>query len=105
MNRHIAVISFLLVVSTIVSAQTLQEKAEALANDPVFSHGLTGMCVISGAGDRLADVNSEKMLVPASNMKLISTGAALYSLGPDYKFHTSICHDGTIEGGVLHGNL
>ena len=105
MNRHIAVISFLLVVSTIVSAQTLQEKAEALANDPVFSHGLTGMCVISGAGDRLADVNSEKMLVPASNMKLISTGAALYSLGPDYKFHTSICHDGTIEDGVLHGNL
>ena len=51
------------------------------------------------------DINADKMLVPASNMKLISTGAAIHKLGPDYRFETAIGHDGTIEDGVLNGNL
>ena len=105
MKKHIAVISFLLAVSTFASAQDLQEKAEAIANDPVFSQALVGVCVVSGTGETLAEVNPGKMLVPASNMKLISTGAALYSLGADYKFHTGIWYDGNIENGTLHGNL
>ena len=105
MNKHIVVISFLLAVSSFASAQNLQDKAVALAADPVFSQALTGVCVVSGRGEALAGVNSEKMLVPASNMKLITTGAALYALGPDYKFHTGIHYDGSIENGTLHGNL
>jgi D-alanyl-D-alanine carboxypeptidase/D-alanyl-D-alanine-endopeptidase (penicillin-binding protein 4) len=51
------------------------------------------------------DINAETMLVPASNMKLISTGIALHKLGADYRFETAIGHDGTIEDGVLKGNL
>ena len=105
MRKYIALFLFLTTVSTYVSAQSLQEKADALANDPVFVQGATGVCVVTGGGEVLAEVNPEKMLVPASNMKLISTGAALYALGPDYRFHTRIFHDGNIEEGVLHGNL
>ena len=86
-------------------AQSLQQYAETVANDPTFSHAAVGISVVRGDGELLAALNSEKMLVPASNMKLISTGAALYNLGPDYKFHTRIQHDGIIENGTLHGNL
>ena len=106
--RKITVLSTLIFAfCTHLAAQTvsLQEKAESLANDPVFQNAITGISVVSGAGEALAGVNTEKMLVPASNMKLISTGAALYSLGADYKFHTGIQYDGTIENGTLHGNL
>ena len=60
---------------------------------------------MTGAGDVLAAVNDEKTLVPASNMKLISTGAALFALGPEYRFSTEIAHDGHISEGTLHGNL
>ena len=60
---------------------------------------------MTGAGDMLAEHNSDKMLLPASNMKLISTGAALFSLGPAYRFATEIAHDGYIKDGILHGNL
>lgn len=107
MRKHITVLIFFSVFFAHVSAQTtsLQEKAESLANDPVFQNAITGISVISGHGEILSSVNAEKMLVPASNMKLISTGAALYELGPDYKFHTGIWYDGNIENGTLHGNL
>ena len=86
-------------------AQSLQQAAESLAGDPTFSHASVGICIMKGNGEELATLNCDKMLVPASNMKLITTGAALYSLGSDYKFHTSIQYDGFIENGTLHGNL
>lgn len=44
------------------------------------------------AGDRgsLASINAEKPLIPASNMKLITTAAALSTLGPDFRFRTKL---------------
>lgn len=99
--------SILLTLSLSVSAQQRTDRniADALAEDPVFSHAEVGICVMNGLGDILAELGSEKMLVPASNMKLITTGAALYSLGPQYRFSTDIAYDGHIKDGVLHGNL
>ena len=107
MRKYTLAFIFLFAFFAHVAAQTntLQEKAESLANDPVFQNAITGISVISGRGEILGSVNAEKMLVPASNMKLITTGVALYILGSDYNFHTRICHDGNIEDGVLHGNL
>lgn len=84
---------------------SLQSRIEALAADPSLSTALTGIYAGTVGGKVLVDIDAEKMLVPASNMKLISTGAALHALGPDYKFETSIAHDGTLMDGTLHGNL
>ena len=73
--RKITVLSALIFAfCTHLAAQTatLQEKAESLANDHVFHNAITGISVVSGRGDFLAGVNADKMLVPASNMKLIS---------------------------------
>ena len=76
-----------------------------VASDPVFSHAAVGIQAVRGNGETLISAGKDKMLVPASNMKLISTGAALFSLGPDYRFSTTLAHDGHISDGVLHGNL
>lgn len=84
---------------------SLQERVEALASDPALSQALVGICVRTSGGETLVDVNAEKMLLPASNMKLISTGAALHELGPDYQFQTYLAHDGEISDGLLKGNL
>ena len=102
----ITIISFF-ILSGILHARTeaLQAKAAALAEDPVFNHASVSICVRNADGLTLAQVNGEKMLVPASNMKLISTGAALHELGPDYRFRTKIGYDGEIAEGVLHGDL
>ena len=107
MKRTYLVLILFIILSGGLHAQTetLQSKAESLAQDPVFSHASVGICVRNATGSTLAEVNGGKMLVPASNMKLISTGVALHSLGPDYKYHTSIQYDGAIKNGTLHGNL
>ncbi|MDD5365087.1 MAG: D-alanyl-D-alanine carboxypeptidase/D-alanyl-D-alanine-endopeptidase [Gallionellaceae bacterium] len=42
---------------------------------------------------------------PASVMKLVTTLAALDSLGPAHTFKTQVLVDGKVTNGVLHGNL
>lgn len=44
-------------------------------------------------------------LIPASNMKLLTTAAALKYLGPDYKFKTVFIVTGKIENSTLHGDI
>lgn len=60
-------------------------------------HTVTGAVVF--------DENSGKSLTPASCMKVITTGAAYYLLGPESHFQTELEYDGVIESGVLHGNV
>ena len=105
--RHAFVTAVLLCCCTGLSAQSrnAEEIAQSLAAEDIFRQSCIGIKVMTGAGDNLAAVNDEKMLVPASNMKLISTGAALSALGPDYRFTTRLAYDGNISEGTLHGNL
>jgi D-alanyl-D-alanine carboxypeptidase/D-alanyl-D-alanine-endopeptidase (penicillin-binding protein 4) len=42
---------------------------------------------------------------PASVMKLVTSYAALDLLGPAFRFHTDVLLDGTLDNGVLRGNL
>ncbi len=56
-------------------------------------------------GEVLFQKNCHNLLVPASNLKLITGAAALYLLGVDYHFETSLYTDGKIENKMLKGNL
>ncbi len=42
----------------------------------------------------LYSYNARTPMIPASNMKLLTTGAALYALGPDFRFETDLRLDG-----------
>jgi D-alanyl-D-alanine carboxypeptidase/D-alanyl-D-alanine-endopeptidase (penicillin-binding protein 4) len=65
-----------------------------------------GVIVVSlERGDTLFSLNPDLPLAPASNLKLYSTAAALYYLGPRYRFSTLLLADGPIHDGVLHGDL
>ena len=75
-------------------AETLQQAADAVVYDPTFAQAVVGVCVMDSEGNVLAGVNQEKMLIPASNMKLFSTGAALHILGPEHSFETTLAYDG-----------
>jgi D-alanyl-D-alanine carboxypeptidase len=41
------------------------------------------------------DLRDEEPLIPASNMKLLTSGAALLVLGRDFVFRTELILDGT----------
>ncbi|MFN0243650.1 MAG: D-alanyl-D-alanine carboxypeptidase/D-alanyl-D-alanine-endopeptidase [Planctomycetota bacterium] len=59
---------------------------------------------LSTADDVVA-VNADRPLRPASNMKLVTTAAALVSLGPDWSFETRFESGRVIEDGTLRGDL
>ncbi len=57
-------------------------------------------------GEELITHESDKSLVPASTMKLMTTGAALGILGADFKFQTHVYYQGILEtDGTLNGNI
>ncbi|HSI25098.1 MAG TPA: D-alanyl-D-alanine carboxypeptidase/D-alanyl-D-alanine-endopeptidase [Methylotenera sp.] len=49
--------------------------------------------------------NINSSLNPASVMKLLTTYAAIDLLTPAYRWKTEIYHDGSLDNGVLNGNL
>jgi D-alanyl-D-alanine carboxypeptidase/D-alanyl-D-alanine-endopeptidase (penicillin-binding protein 4) len=56
-------------------------------------------------GDTLLALNPSVPLVPASNIKLLSTAAAFHYLGPDFRTRTFLLASGTRDGSVLRGDL
>ena len=71
------------------------------------SRGATwGVLVTSmDQGDTLFAVGPDSALAPASNLKLLTTAAALRELGPEFRFQTFLLTEGVVENGVLHGDL
>ncbi len=57
------------------------------------------------AGDTLFSHRADAAVMPASNLKLFTTAAALYFLGADYRYSTYLTGTGPIRGGVLEGDL
>jgi D-alanyl-D-alanine carboxypeptidase/D-alanyl-D-alanine-endopeptidase (penicillin-binding protein 4) len=53
----------------------------------------------------LLSLNATKAMNPASTMKLLTTYAGLELLGPSYTWKTEAYLDGTLEKGVLQGDL
>lgn len=84
----------------------LREKINHIINDRCLKDSKVGIKIVSlDTGEVVYEKNGNGLLMPASNMKLITTAAALSKLRPDYKFKTIIAHDGKREGNVINGNL
>jgi D-alanyl-D-alanine carboxypeptidase/D-alanyl-D-alanine-endopeptidase (penicillin-binding protein 4) len=79
---------------------------DAIFNDPLFARATFGVRVESLAGGRvLYTRNSEKLVVPASNMKLLTMSVAAEKLGWDFTFETRLDATGVLSDGTLAGDL
>ena len=56
-------------------------------------------------GDVLYDRNGSRRFIPASNMKILTTAAALDALGPDWRYYPRLYAEGEIRNGTLDGAL
>jgi len=84
----------------------LQKQINEVISDSFFTHTQIAIDVYDLKGNKqLYQHNSKLLLNPASNMKLLTTAAALTYLGRDYIFQTSLYHTGVIEGDTLYGDL
>ena len=77
--------------------------SEYARKEPLRS-GILGVLAVRGA-DTLAQYNRGLKMVPASNVKLITTGLSLMRLGPSWRFGTTLAYSGNLNGGTLEGDL
>lgn len=86
---------------------SLQERLDALLEVAWLRHGFCGVVVRDlQTGETLYQREAHKMLIPASNTKLITTAAALALLGSEYRMRTQVLMEGTLNrDGILRGNL
>ena len=83
-----------------------KRQLDAIFNDPLFARATFGVRVESLADGRvLYTRNSEKLVVPASNMKLLTMSVAAEKLGWDFVFETRLDAAGTVADGTLTGDL
>lgn len=65
-----------------------------------------GIAVVEISSGRIvASENYNKVMLPASTLKSVTSATALNILGPDYIFVTNVIADGNINGNVLNGNI
>ena len=88
-----------------LQAQTLQQKVDQAVTKEPLKGAVVGVMVQDAAGHVLASREAGRRMVPASNLKLVTTGTALHALGPDFRFETGIGYTGTVEDGTLHGDV
>lgn len=86
-------------------------KALLLAISILTSHPLTEQANMSvlvrnlNTGEVIEEHRANHVVPPASVMKLLTTGAALETLGADFRFITALTYTGMLQDGVLHGNI
>lgn len=88
------------------STARLKRELSQILDAPELSKALTGVHVRRLSDNAvLFEQNSGRLFNPASNMKLLTTAAALTYLGPNYHFRTRVYYDGELKGGELKGDL
>lgn len=73
------------------SAQTLNAQIEMVMSATDLGDSRIGVFVQDAdTGEVLASIRESEAFIPASNMKLLTTGAALEILGPEFMFRTEL---------------
>jgi len=106
---YLIVISFLFCSPGIfpqLNKDQLKEKINILLKNEFFNSTTIAVDAFDlTASEYLYRLNENKLLNPASNMKLLTSAAGLVFLGPRYNFITSIQYTGEIINKTLQGDL
>ena len=75
------------------------------AEGGVFGNCIWGVYAVDMNGRTLASLNPRRLMVPASNMKVVTTAGALLTCGERFCFSTRFATDGQVVDSTLVGNL
>ena len=96
LRRSAACAAMLALSAVSAAAQSLNAEIRALIDKHKINGAQIGVAVLEPAsGQVLASINADEPLVPASNMKVLTSGAAVAVLGADFAFTTEFVLDGT----------
>ncbi len=78
-------------IATYAQANSLHHQIDQMLADPNLNHGIQAVLVKSlQTGKTLYERNADLAMIPASNMKLLVSAAALDRLGPDFTYVTKV---------------
>ena len=84
----------------------LRENLTRVFAAPIMARGVWGVDIRSlDTGEQLFDLNGGRLMMPASNMKIVTLAAAADVLGWDKRFTTTLETSAAVEAGVLKGDL
>ena len=98
-------IAAILLLAATLPTNVQKTVAQLDAKGGKLEHSVWGILAVNFKGDTLAQLNQGRCMVPASNMKLITTAGAYLKLGRGYTFKTQLATDGEIRDTTLFGNL
>ena len=104
--RLFSFLAVVLIVNSASSQKKIETALQNLLNKPDYQHASVGMHIVDLSNDsELFGYNSNKLLIPASTLKLVTSAAALQILGETYRFKTKIGYTGNLDDGKLKGDL
>jgi D-alanyl-D-alanine carboxypeptidase/D-alanyl-D-alanine-endopeptidase (penicillin-binding protein 4) len=84
----------------------LQSDLSRVFGAPIMARGVWAVDVRSlDTGEQIYQLDSGRLMMPASNMKIITLAAAAEVLGWDHRFTTTLETMGSVYEGVLKGDL
>ncbi len=90
----------------LIAQPTVEQTLHKLLSDPDYKNATVGVQISDlNSEELLFGFNNEKLMIPASTMKVMTSAAALEILGADYRFTTKIGFTGKISENALDGNL
>lgn len=93
-------------VGVLARQTTVTADLDTIFNDPALTRGLIGVRIDSlRTGETIYAKNADKLVMPASNMKILTMTTAAEKLGWAFTYQTKLDAVGTIDNGVLHGDL
>lgn len=94
------------IAQTPTAATRYETARKSITDHPAFERGdISWSFRDLETGQELDAYQSKKLLIPASTVKLFTTGIALQKLGNFYQFETQIMVDGEVKKHQLKGNL
>ena len=88
------------------AVRQLQADLSSVFNAPIMARGVWGVDIRSAeTGAVVFQHNADRLMMPASNMKILTLAAAAQVLGWDHRFATTLETSAPIENGVLRGDL
>lgn len=88
------------------AAASLQADLAAIFGAPIMRHAQWGVAIRSlDSGERLFELNADKLMMPASNLKIVTLATAAEVLGWDHRFRTTLEAAGPVQNGTLRGDL
>jgi len=70
----------------IVTAAIVRQTLDSALQQPQFRTATWGVLIVTQSGDTIYAHNASTLMIPASNMKIVTAATALAQLGPEFRF-------------------